>query len=777
MKYLGTCTLELGPHLFPETAFYEATRVESWAAIAANATVPSKPTLAKDKEKTITEKQAEQSSLSIGSTESTQLTQSGSSATVPPENTQQQQEGAVDTTTKDSAEVPNEPGQNTMPLAPPDASDNLVFTDVVIEFKEVPNERFLFPKDVILELISMQAPFELYASFLLPLDPSAADDFFIDPKTKMEKWGAKSSLALVRKFAAEAENKKPGKEAPKVAEKEEAVSLPANMRMIDVNGDILKALVAIITKPEIVREKMMKRMEIQPTKSILKLHSLPDSNDRAIEDMLSKVYSIPEIVTGPVSAEKKRNETINAIKLGKRPRTEETEVPKSKHANIKDDGLRRCHYCSTKRTTMWRPGPAGSGTLCNGCGLLWKQEKILKGAPVLTKDEERQSRKEQRAKELLLLEEQERERQRQEWEKQRAAEKAKLEGARQNQSLSSPRTTATAATTTTTTTTTNSSPDGARKETSSKGSNASRANIGYFAAQFLQQQHQQQQTVSPPRGRTPVHGSPSSSLPSAAAPTIFVNVQAPVPTTANGSNTKPIPAPPPPPTTTTTTTRPDIQPQHASPPQALTQQSQQPVPTLAPYPASAPTPAAASLAPASSSPLRAPTSSIAPAASAPPVAASSTPVPSSSSSSSSSSAPPLSLYSSAGIPLPTLSIDFGQIAFAHPNCGVTLVEGFFSIRLCKDGFGPSTVDIDKAHLQNSQFEIITEGHLGREVLIMTCFPSGGQVENRFNTTLIKPNDYRMKIHFLEKLDPSGGAVVKRILQRWLSTVPTLPSSS
>lgn len=42
MKYLGTSTLELGPHIFPETTFYEATRVESWATIAASVTASSK---------------------------------------------------------------------------------------------------------------------------------------------------------------------------------------------------------------------------------------------------------------------------------------------------------------------------------------------------------------------------------------------------------------------------------------------------------------------------------------------------------------------------------------------------------------------------------------------------------------------------------------------------------------------------------------------------------------------------------------------------------------
>ena len=57
---------------------------------------------------------------------------------------------------------------------------------------------------------------------------------------------------------------------------------------------------------------------------------------------------------------------------------------------------------------MWRPGPAGSGTLCNGCGLLWKQGKILKGAPVISKEEERRQARQERIR--LLAQEKERER-------------------------------------------------------------------------------------------------------------------------------------------------------------------------------------------------------------------------------------------------------------------------------------------------------------------------------------------------------------------------------
>ncbi|ORY94514.1 hypothetical protein BCR43DRAFT_494138 [Syncephalastrum racemosum] len=40
-------------------------------------------------------------------------------------------------------------------------------------------------------------------------------------------------------------------------------------------------------------------------------------------------------------------------------------------------GTKQCHYCGSKSTPMWRRGPKGAGTLCNACGVKWKNGKIL----------------------------------------------------------------------------------------------------------------------------------------------------------------------------------------------------------------------------------------------------------------------------------------------------------------------------------------------------------------------------------------------------------------
>lgn len=101
---------------------------------------------------------------------------------------------------------------------------------------------------------------------------------------------------------------------------------------------------------------------------------------------------------------------------------------------------------------MWRPGPAGSGTLCNACGLLWSQGKILKGAPVISKEEEKRLAKEQRIRDRELQLERERQ------EQERQEEESQKEKERQ------------------------------RKKAESESSKMNRNSFGYYAAQVLQRQ-------------------------------------------------------------------------------------------------------------------------------------------------------------------------------------------------------------------------------------------------------------------------------------------------
>lgn len=51
----------------------------------------------------------------------------------------------------------------------------------------------------------------------------------------------------------------------------------------------------------------------------------------------------------------------------------------NKQQTLSNGSLKKCLYCGSKSTPMWRRGPQGAGTLCNACGVKWKHGKILCG--------------------------------------------------------------------------------------------------------------------------------------------------------------------------------------------------------------------------------------------------------------------------------------------------------------------------------------------------------------------------------------------------------------
>lgn len=53
--------------------------------------------------------------------------------------------------------------------------------------------------------------------------------------------------------------------------------------------------------------------------------------------------------------------------------------PPAKSHVSNSGSTKKCLYCGSKSTPMWRRGPQGAGTLCNACGVKWKHGKILNG--------------------------------------------------------------------------------------------------------------------------------------------------------------------------------------------------------------------------------------------------------------------------------------------------------------------------------------------------------------------------------------------------------------
>lgn len=105
MRLLCECTVRLGIHDFPDTSVYEAVRFDSWNDLAKAADIPLDST--------------------------TTATAVNSDATV-----------AAATTTNGNLV------NGTMPMY----MNELLFRDIVLEFKEAPGERYYLPKEMIVEV-------------------------------------------------------------------------------------------------------------------------------------------------------------------------------------------------------------------------------------------------------------------------------------------------------------------------------------------------------------------------------------------------------------------------------------------------------------------------------------------------------------------------------------------------------------------------------------------------------------------------------------------------
>ncbi|SAM08985.1 hypothetical protein [Absidia glauca] len=390
MRELGQATLELGPHLFHDTTFYEAVRVDSWMAlgkaagvegldayISKNEPAPEQPSNHNRNDQGIVNDPTTNNNSNSDSSTDTHM-----------DGLQQQQDTSTltTTTTTETTEtiVAATPAvDSTKQQDSTSEQHSLVYRDIVFELKDQPNERYIFPKDVIMQVLEDNTVAK--CSFMLPMDPTCADHFFWDAKRKIQHFGAHSSIPEIQHHATQTS----------ITPTKPASSQSTTIRILHACPTILDTMRSILHPPDQVRAAMIKQMTKVPDRHYLD-YSISATEQAAILDLVQRVTTQPDITSGPIAAEKKRNEIGLAIKLGKRPETDqhEAEPPKTKQfIPGREDTQRKCLYCSTRHTVMWRRGPLGDGTLCNGCGILWRQGKILIDAPLINKKVEWQRNK------------------------------------------------------------------------------------------------------------------------------------------------------------------------------------------------------------------------------------------------------------------------------------------------------------------------------------------------------------------------------------------------
>ncbi|KAF9434724.1 hypothetical protein BGZ76_007539 [Entomortierella beljakovae] len=108
---------------------------------------------------------------------------------------------------------------------------------------------------------------------------------------------------------------------------------------------------------------------------------------------------------------------------------------------------------------------------------------------------------------------------------------------------------------------------------------------------------------------------------------------------------------------------------------------------------------------------------------------------------------------------PTISIAFGpnNAYYMYPNCAVVLFENHFQIKLIHSG-ERTDIDVWKEGIEKTEFQVVDVGD-GESMIVM-----------KFQKDLLNPekNETLIVFRFRERLD-GGGPPVKPLLEQWLTT--------
>ncbi|CAG8622464.1 5966_t:CDS:2 [Paraglomus brasilianum] len=252
----------------------------------------------------------------------------------------------------------------------------IVRHDVLLEFKENRCDKWLFPKNAILEAITISEPYEASATSMCIL---IEDLNSVDKPSSRQKcqavtmqlsnltqvmWDAlrksTNDISAVYKSMVERATHQPNRVYVQYRlpcdYPEELLESFAN-RVARLDGRLIIDTVSGITKGERKRKADKGKADANPEQSPPKKRK---NSTKASEVRSPKTSS---------STPKKTKSTQEANSSS--PAISQT----LSHAS--SSGSKRCAYCGSKTTPMWRRGPDGAGTLCNACGVKWKQGKII----------------------------------------------------------------------------------------------------------------------------------------------------------------------------------------------------------------------------------------------------------------------------------------------------------------------------------------------------------------------------------------------------------------
>ncbi|KAG2236791.1 hypothetical protein INT48_006975 [Thamnidium elegans] len=135
-----------------------------------------------------------------------------------------------------------------------------------------------------------------------------------------------------------------------------------NIVLSNVPHELYRAIKQMVSAYEIMCQNMME---------LMKLHSERVIHHKSIPET---AISLPNQSDDDYQLSKNDDWSSSDEQLAW-----EKDIKVTVHRNNASNQIKKCLYCGSKSTPMWRRGPQGAGTLCNACGVKWKHGKILNG--------------------------------------------------------------------------------------------------------------------------------------------------------------------------------------------------------------------------------------------------------------------------------------------------------------------------------------------------------------------------------------------------------------
>ncbi|ORX57541.1 hypothetical protein DM01DRAFT_313597 [Hesseltinella vesiculosa] len=230
---------------------------------------------------------------------------------------------------------------------------------------------YVFPSEVLVETMNETSPYEIFCSFhhgsyrLASIKP--------DDEVKLEQSSSTSSATTIHT------NDVPG--------------LVSHITIADASNDLYHSIKLMVASFEAAYKNIIQLIKShtenislrqtqlikQSTSTTFQTNDAISSTRRSSKNSKGKRKGSQSSPVPPQDEPTKLDADSSSINSISPPLGSNNSHPRTNSNNASG---RKCAYCGSKTTPMWRRGPEGAGTLCNACGVKWKHGKILCGKTV-----------------------------------------------------------------------------------------------------------------------------------------------------------------------------------------------------------------------------------------------------------------------------------------------------------------------------------------------------------------------------------------------------------